>query len=246
MVVLSGVEHRTIAIGNLPLGISHQAVLLPPRQSDRKRFVRSEIRHEVQRVHLLIAQKVLPPARSKPGLLHPFNAIVEVADGINDPGVCRVNRHRGSFSCCGLLPVVLIEKTTIRMSIRSAGIHPIKVCPGVSLAAASDAWKSPFARVNEKPPRTTLVVRGGVCASSRRSVGAVVATVRVGFEPTVTRRPRQFSRLVRSTAPPPHLVTAARTGRGGHGTAVPQNWSSVAVVPRKRIPPRSTVPPESG
>ena len=47
------------------------------------------------------------------------------------------------------------------------------------LAAASDAWKSPFARANEKPPRTTLVVRGGVRASSRRSV-AVVATVRVG------------------------------------------------------------------
>ena len=32
--------------------------------------------------------------------------------------------------------------------------------------------------------------------------GPWAKTVRVGFEPTVTRRPRRFSRPVRSTAPP--------------------------------------------
>jgi hypothetical protein len=98
------------------------------------------------------------------------------------------------------------------------------------LVAASDAWKSPFTRANEKPPRTTVVVRGGVRASSGESVDAVIKTVRVGFEPTVTRRPRQFSRLVRSTAPPPHLGDSGPFRPERHGTAVPRNSCSSGVA----------------
>ena len=48
--------------------------------------------------------------------------------------------------------------------------------------------------------------------------GPWAKTVRVGFEPTVTRRPRRFSRPVRSTAPPPHLVETPTAAFGLHNT----------------------------
>lgn len=70
--------------------------------------------------------------------------------------------------------------------------------------------------------------RGDLRVIRRRC--AIIKTVRVGFEPTVTRRPRQFSRLVRSTAPPPHLGDSGPFRPERHGTAVPRNSCSLVVA----------------
>lgn len=126
---------------------------------------------------------------------------------------------RSSKRVCGASAVASIARPACPVE-PSRSIEPCVFSDRVCSGGGDHCLKTCIA---EKPPRTTLVVRGGVRASSDESVDAIVATVRVGFEPTVTRRPRRFSRPVRSTAPPPHLVTAARTGRGGHGTPVPRD-----------------------